>query len=76
MEDKNNTGLLTGHIGKYFHNVLSILLSMLVNWGENLRLITDKDLSFLLHMLLVRILAWMGTSDMLDKKFGIDLLDF
>ena len=44
-----------------------------VTWDENLRI--NEDLSFLLPMLLVRILAWMGTSHMLDDEFGIDLLD-
>ena len=59
------------HMGKYFHK----LLQTLVNWDENLRINTHKDILFLLRMLLVRILAWMGTSDMLDDEFGIDLLD-
>ena len=58
-------------MGKYFHELLQIL----VNWDENLRINTDKDLSFLLRRLLVRILAWMGTSDTLDVEFGIDLLN-
>ena len=69
--DKDNTGLLIGHMGKYFHELLRIL----VNWDEILRINNYKDLSFLLHMLLVRILAWMGTSDMLDDEIGFDLLD-
>ena len=56
---------------KYFHE----LLQTLVNWDENLRINTYKDLLFLLRMLFVRILAWMGTSDMLDDEFGFDLLD-
>ena len=60
-----------GHMGKYFHTLLQIL----VNWDDNLRINTGKDLSFLFCMLLVRILAWMGTSDMLKDEFGFDLLD-
>ena len=58
-------------MGKYFQELLQTLL----NWAENLRINTYQDLSFLLHKLLVRILAWMGTSDMLDDKFGFDFLD-
>ena len=58
-------------MGKYFH----LLLQILANWDENLRINTDKDLSFLLRGLLVGIWAWMGTSDTLDDEFGIDLLD-
>ena len=46
-----------------------------MNWGENLRINTDRDLSLHLHRLLVRILAKMKTSDMLDGESGIDLLD-
>ena len=65
-------GLLIGHMGKYLHK----LLQTLVNWGENLRINTYKDLSFLLHKLLViRILAWIGISDMPDDEFGLDLFD-
>ena len=71
MGDKDNTGLLIGHMGKYFHELLQIL----VNWDENLRINTYKVISFLLCMLLLRILAWMGTSDMPDDEFGFDLLD-
>ena len=71
MGDRDNTGLLIGHMGKYFHE----LLQTLVNLDENLRIDTYKDLLFLLHGLLVRILVWMGTSDMLDDEFGFDLLD-
>ena len=70
-EIKTNMGLLIGQIGKYFHELLQIL----ANWDENLRINNDKDLSFLLRMLLVRILAWMGTSATLDDEFGIYLLD-
>ena len=70
-EDRDNTGLLTGHMGKYFHELLQIL----VNWDENLRINTDKDLSFLLRRLLAGILAKMGTSDMLGDEFEIGLLD-
>ena len=66
MGDRDNTGLLTGHMGKYFLELLQIL----VNWDENLRINTDKDLLFLLRRLLVRILVWMGTFDMLDDEFG------
>ena len=58
-------------MGKYFHELLHIL----VNWDENLRINTDKDLSSLLRRLLVRILAWMGTPDTPDDEFGIDPLD-
>ena len=50
LGDRDNTGLLTGHMGKYFHELLQIL----VNWDENLRINTDKDLLFLLRRLLVR----------------------
>ena len=53
LGDRGNMGLLTGHMGKYFHELLQIL----VNWGENLRINTDKDLSFLLRKLLAGILA-------------------
>ena len=69
LADRDKTGLLTGHMGKYFHELLQIL----VNWDENLRINTDKDLLFLLRRLLVRILVWMGTFDMLDDEFGFDL---
>ena len=58
-------------MGKYFLKFLQIL----VNWDENLRINTDKDLLLHLDRLLVRILAWMGTSDMLDGEFGTDLWD-
>ena len=51
------------------------LLQILVNWDENLRINTDKDLLFLLRRLLVRIWAWIRTSDVLDVEFGTDLLD-
>ena len=71
LGDRDNTGLLTGHMGKYFHELLQIL----VNWDESLRINTDKDLLFLLRRLLVRILVWMGTFDMLDAEFGFDLSD-
>ena len=71
LGDRDNTGLLIGHMGKYLHELLQIL----VNYDENLRINTNKDFSFLLHMLLVRILAWMGPSDMLDDESEIDLLD-
>ena len=63
--------VLICHMEKYFHELLQIL----VNFDENLRINTYKDLSFLLHML-VRSFPWMGTSDMLvDNEFGFDLLD-
>ena len=67
------TCLLIGHMGKYFHELLQIL----VNWDENLRINTynNKVLSFLLRMLLVTILAWMGTSDTPGDEIGDDLLD-
>ena len=68
---RNNTGLLTGHKGKYFHKLFQIL----VNWDENLRINTNKDLLFLLRRLLVKILVWMGTFDMPDDEFGFDLCD-
>ena len=71
LGDRDNTGLLTGYMGKYFHELLQIL----VNWDENLRINTDKDLLFLLRRLLVRILVWMGTFDTLDDEFGFDLWD-
>ena len=71
LGDRDNTGLLIGHIGKYFHE----LLQTLVNWDENLKTNTYKDLLFLLCRLFVGILAWMGTSDMPDAEFGFDLLD-
>ena len=60
-----------GHMGRYFHELLQIL----VNWDENLRVNTDKILSFLLCLLLVGILAWMGTSNTLDDELGIELWD-
>ena len=71
LGDRDNTGLLTGHMGKYFHRQLQIL----VNWDENLRINTDNDALVLLHRLLVRILVWMGTFDTLDDEFGFDLWD-
>ena len=71
LGDRDNTGLLTGHMGKYFHELLQIL----VNWDENLRINTDKDLSLHLHRLFVRILVWMRTFDTLDDEFEIDLSD-
>ena len=40
-----------------------------------MRINTYKDLLFLLRRLLVRILVWMGTSDMLDDELGFNLLD-
>ena len=43
LGDRDNTSLLIGHIGKYFHELLQIL----VNWDENLKINTCKDLSFL-----------------------------
>ena len=58
LGDRDNTGLLIGHMGKYFHKLLQIL----VNWDENLRINTDKDLLFLLRMRLVGIWAWMEAS--------------
>ena len=66
-------GHLIGQMGKCFHELFQIL----VNWDENLRINTDKDLSLHLHRLLVRILVWMGTFDTLDAydEFEIDLLD-
>ena len=60
-----------GHMGKCFLKLLQIL----VNWDENLRINTDKDLSLHLHRLLVRILVWMGTFEMPDDEFEIDLSD-
>ena len=71
LGDRVNTGQLIGHMGKCFLELMQIL----VNWDENLRVNTDKDLSLHLHGILVRILVWMGTFDMLDDKFEIDLLD-
>ena len=71
LGDRDNTGHLIGHIGKCFLELLQIP----VNWDENLRINTNKDLSLHLHRLLVRILVWMGTFDMLDDEFEIDLLD-
>ena len=68
---RDNMGHLIGHIGKCFHELLQIL----VNWDENLRINTDKDLSLHLHRLLVRIFVWMGTFDMLDDEFESDLSD-
>ena len=50
---------------KYFHELLQIL----VNWHENLRINTDKVLSYAAGK------TWMGTSNKLDEEFGIDLLD-
>ena len=71
LGDRENTGHLIGHMGKCFLKLLQIL----VNWDENLRINTNKDLSLHLHRLLVRILVWMGTFDTLDDEFQIDLLD-
>ena len=42
-----------------------------MNWDENLRINTNKDLSLHLHRLLVRILVWMGTFDMLMANLGL-----
>ena len=39
LGDRDNMGLLTGHMGKYFHELLQIL----VNLDENLRINTYKD---------------------------------
>ena len=69
--DRDNTGHLIGQMGKFFHELLQIL----VNWDENLRINTDKDLSLHLHRLLVRILVWMGTFDTPDDELEIDLSD-
>ena len=71
LGDRDNTGHLIGHMGKCFLKLLQIL----VNWDENLRINTNKDLSLHLHRLLVRILVWMGTFDMLGDEFEIDLSD-
>ena len=71
LGDRDNTGLQAGHMEKYFHELLQIL----VNWDESVRINTDKGLSFLLRRLLAGILAEMGTSDMPDDEFEIDLLD-
>ena len=71
MQDKDKTGLLLGHMGKFFHELLEIL----ANWDENLRIDTDKDLMFLLHRLLVGIWAWMKISDTLDDEFVFGLMD-
>ena len=71
LGDRDNTGHLIGHMGKCFLKLLQIL----VNWDENLRINTNKDLSLHLHRLLVRILVWMGTFDMLCYEFEIDLSD-
>ena len=71
LGDRDNTGHLIGHIGKCFLELLQIL----VNLDENLRINTDKDLLLHLHRLLVRILVWMGTFDMLGDEFEIDLSD-
>ena len=53
LGDKDNTDHLIGHMEKYFLGLLQVL----VNWDENVRINTDKDLSLHLHRLLVRILA-------------------
>ena len=50
LGDRDNTRLLIGHVGKYFHE----LLQTLMNWDENLRINTYKDLSFLLRRLLFK----------------------
>ena len=71
LGDRDNMGLLIGHMGKYFQELLEVL----VNWDENLRINADKDLSLHLHRLLVRILVWMGTFDTLVDEFEIDLSD-
>ena len=42
LRDKDNTDLLIGYMGKYFHE----LLQSLVNWDENLGTNTCKELSF------------------------------
>ena len=71
LGDRDNMGHLIGHMGKCFYKLLQIL----VNWAENLRINTNKDLSLYLHRLLARILVWMGTFDMLGDEFEIDLSD-
>ena len=71
LGDRDNTGLLIGHMGKYFQE----LLQTLVNWDENLRINTNKDVLSFLRRLLVNILASMGTPDMPDDEFGFDLWD-
>ena len=71
LGDRDNTSHLIGHMGKCFRKLLQIP----VNWDENLRINSNKDLSLHLHRLLARILVWMGTFDMLDDKFEIDLSD-
>ena len=71
LGDRDNTNILTGHMAKYFHELLQIQ----VNWDQNLRINTYKDILFLLRRLLVRILVWMGTFDTLDDEFGFDLWD-
>ena len=73
MGDKDNKGLLISHIRKYVHELL--FLQILVIWDETLRINTSTVLLFLIRMLLVRILAWMGTSDMVDDEFGFDVLE-
>ena len=71
LGDRDNMGHLIGHMGKCFLEPLQILVS----WDENLRTNTNKDLSLHCHRLLVRILVWMGTFDMLGDEFEIDLSD-
>ena len=71
LGERNKKGHLIGHMGKCFLELLFIL----VHWDENLRVNTDKDRSLHLHRLLVRILVWMGTFDMLDDESEIDLFD-
>ena len=58
-------------MGKYFHELLQIL----VNWYQNLRININEVVLYLLRMMLVRILAWMGISDKPDDEFGICLSD-
>ena len=43
LGDNDNTGLVIGHMGKSFHELLQILM----NWDENLRINTYIDFSFL-----------------------------
>ena len=71
LGDRDSTGHLIGHMGKCFLKLLQIL----VNWDQNLRINTHKDLLLHLHRLLARILVWIGTFDMPGDEFEIDLSD-
>ena len=67
LGDGDNTGLLTGHMQKYFHQLLQIL----GNWDESLKINTNKDLLFCSLWAACRNFGLDGTSDMLDDDLRL-----